>query len=301
MACRLPAAQKGDRTDPPAGNPRKENIVETITTQGVAMPRLGFGTFRMPGADAQPVVESAIALGYRHIDTAAMYDNETAVGAAIAASGVNRNELFITTKVWHDQLAPDALYRAFDTSLRKLGLDHVDLYMIHWPSRDMDMAATLEALMSLRERGLTRAIGVCNFNLPMIRRAVEEIGAPIASLQVEYHPFLSQAPMLAYLRGKGIPLTAYAPLAQGRAASDPTLAFLGHKHGCSAAQMAVAWLLDQEGVIVIPKAARPESQKANLDALGTQLDDEDRAAIAALPKDQRFVRPPFAPKWDALG
>ena len=164
------------------------------------------------------------------------------------------------------------------------------------------MAATLEALMSLRERGLTRAIGVCNFNLPMIRRAVEEIGAPIASLQVEYHPFLSQAPMLAYLRGKGIPLTAYAPSRKGgRQVIRSTLAFLGHKHGCSAAQMAVAWLLDQEGVIVIPKAARPESQKANLDALGTQLDDEDRAAIAALPKDQRFVRPPFAPEWDALG
>src|SRR6202158_6316214 len=158
MASRLPAAQKGDRTDPPAGNPRKENIMEMITTRGVAMPRLGFGTFRMPGADAQPVVESAIALGYRHIDTAAMYDNETAVGAAIAASGVNRNELFITTKVWHDQLAPDALYRAFDTSLRKLGLDHVDLYMIHWPSRDMDMAATPEPLMTLRER---RARSAC--------------------------------------------------------------------------------------------------------------------------------------------
>jgi 2,5-diketo-D-gluconate reductase B len=118
MACRLTTAQKDQRTDPPARNPRKENIMETITTQGVAIPRLGFGTFRMPGADAQPVVESAIALGYRHIDTAAMYDNEAAVGAAIAASGVNRNELFITTKVWHDQLAPDALYRAFDTSLR---------------------------------------------------------------------------------------------------------------------------------------------------------------------------------------
>jgi 2,5-diketo-D-gluconate reductase B len=135
----------------------------------------------------------------------------------------------------------------------------------------------------------------------MIRRAVEEIGAPIASLQVEYHPFLSQASMLAYLRGKGIPLTAYAPLAQGRAASDPILASLGQKHGCSAAQMAVAWLLDQNGVIVIPKASRSESQKANLDALGIKLDDEDRAAIAALPKDQRFVRPPFAPEWDALG
>jgi 2,5-diketo-D-gluconate reductase B len=151
----------------------------------------------------------------------------------------------------------------------------------------------------LRQRGLTRAIGVCNFNLPMIRRAVEEIGAPIANHQVEYHPFLSQAPMLAYLRSKAIPLTAYAPLAQGRAANDATLAAVGSKHGATAAQVAIAWLLDQHGVIAIPKAARPESQKANLDALGIRLDDEDRAAIATLPKDQRFVRPPFAPEWDA--
>jgi len=273
--------------------------METITTQGVAIPRLGFGTFRMPGTDAQPVVESALALGYRHIDTAAMYENEAAVGAAIATAGVARDELFITTKVWHDQLGPEALHRAFDASLGKLGLDYVDLYMIHWPSRDMDMAATLDALMSLRQRGLTRAIGVCNFNLPMLHRALEEIRAPIASVQLEYHPFLSQAPMLAYLRQKGIPLTAYAPLAQGRAADDPTLAALGARHGCSAAQMAVAWLLDQPGVAVIPKAARPESQRANLDALAVRIDDEDRAAIAALPKDQRFVRPPFAPDWDA--
>ncbi|MBW9113444.1 aldo/keto reductase [Rhizobium cauense] len=273
--------------------------MDSIITQGVTIPRLGFGTFRMPGADAQPVVESAMALGYRHIDTAAMYENEAAVGAAVAASGVDRNKLFITTKAWHDQLGPDALYRALDTSLRKLRLDHVDLYMIHWPSRDMDMAATLEALVALKERGLTRAIGVCNFNLPMIRRAVEDIGVPIASVQLEYHPFLSQAPMLAYLRGRGIPLTAYAPLAQGRAANEPVLAGLGRKHGTSAAQMAIAWLLDQEGVIVIPKAARRESQKANLDALTIRLDDDDRAAIAALPKDQRYVRPPFAPDWDA--
>ncbi|MDT3379599.1 aldo/keto reductase [Labrys neptuniae] len=273
--------------------------MDSIITQGVAIPRLGFGTFRMPGVDAQPAVESAITLGYRHIDTAAMYENEAAVGGAIAASGIERSEFFVTTKVWHDQLGPDALHRAFDASLRKLRLDHVDLYMIHWPSRDMDMAATLEALVALEERGLTRAIGVCNFNLPMIRRAVEEIGAPIASVQLEYHPFLSQAPMLAYLRGKGIPLTAYAPLAQGRAANDTVLAELGRKHGASAAQMAIAWLLDQAGVIVIPKAARPESQKANLDALAIHLGDDDRAAVAALPKDQRYVRPPFAPDWDA--
>ena len=273
--------------------------MDTIRTQGVAIPRLGFGTFRMPGGGAQSVVESAIALGFRHIDTAAMYENEAAVGAAIAASGVGRDDLFVTTKVWHDQLAPDALRRAFEASLAKLRLDHVDLYMIHWPARDMDMAATLDALTALREEGLTRAIGVCNFNLPMIRRAVDEIGAPIAVHQVEYHPFLSQGPMLSYLRGKGIPLTAYAPLAQGRAADDATLAAIGRKHGASAAQVAIAWLLDQDGVMAIPKAGRPESQRANLDALKIRLDDEDRAAITSLPKDQRFVRPPFAPDWDA--
>jgi 2,5-diketo-D-gluconate reductase B len=171
--------------------------------------------------------------------------------------------------------------------------------MIHWLNRDMDMAATLEALMALRQRGLTRAIGVCNFNLSMIRRAVEGIGAPIASHQDEYHPFLSQAPMLDYLRSNAIALTAYAPLAQGRAANDATLAAFGSKRGAPAAQVAIAWLLDQHGVIAIPKAGRPESQKAKLDALGIRFDDEDRAAIATLPKDQRFVRPPFAPEWDA--
>jgi 2,5-diketo-D-gluconate reductase B len=274
--------------------------MENIITQGVSIPRLGFGTFRMPGGGCQPVVESAFALGYRHIDTAAMYENEEAVGAAIAASNVARSDLFVTTKVWHDALAPDALRRAFDASLVKLGLEYVDLYMVHWPAKDMDMAATLEALMALREEGRTRAIGVCNFNMPMIRRVVDEIGAPIAAHQIEYHPFLAQTEMLTYLRRKGIPLTAYAPLAQGRAATDPTLAEIGEKHGASsAAQIAIAWLLDQDGVIAIPKAGRLGSQRANLDARAIGLDDADRAAIAALPKDQRFVRPAFAPDWDA--
>ncbi|MDQ7248828.1 aldo/keto reductase [Dongia sedimenti] len=281
-------------------NPIPNLKPDRSATHGVAIPRLGFGTFRMPGADAQPVVESALALGYRHIDTAAMYANEAAVGAAIAASAIARDQLFVTTKVWHDQLSPDLLRRAFDDSLDKLGLDHVDLYMIHWPSPDMNMAATLEAMIRLQEQGVTRSIGVCNFNLPMLRNAVEKIGAPIAAVQLEYHSFLSQAAVLAYLRSKGIPLTAYAPLAQGRASQDPTLAALGRKRGASAAQMAIAWLLDQDGVIVIPKAGRPESQSANLEAQALRLDDADRTAIAALPKDQRFVRPPFAPDWNAV-
>jgi 2,5-diketo-D-gluconate reductase B len=275
--------------------------MDTIITGGVSIPRLGFGTFRMPGGGCQPVVESALALGYRHFDTAAMYENEDAVGAAIAALNVARGELFVTTKVWHDQLGTkDSIRRAFDTSIGKLKLDYVDLYMIHWPSKDMDMVVVMETLTTLRDEGRARAIGVCNFNLPMLRLALDEICAPVASVQVEYHPFLDQSAMLAYLRERKIPLTAYAPLAQGRAAEDETLKRIADKHGHSAAQVAIAWLLDQDGVIAIPKAQRPESQQSNLDALNVRLDDEDRAAIAALPRDQRYVTPPFAPDWNAL-
>jgi 2,5-diketo-D-gluconate reductase B len=275
--------------------------MDAINIQNVSIPRLGFGTFRMPGGGCQPIVESALALGYRHLDTAAMYENEDAVGAAIAASNVPRDELFVTTKVWHDRLGTkDAIRRAFDTSIGKLKLDYVDLYMVHWPSKGMDIATVMETLTALREEGRARAIGVCNFNLPMMRKTVDEISAPVAALQVEYHPFLDQSAMLSYLREHKIPLTAYAPLAQGRAAEDETLKRVGDKHGFSAAQVAIAWLLDQDSVVAIPKAQRPESQQSNLDALKISLDDEDRAAIAALPKDRRYVTPPFAPDWNAL-
>ncbi|WP_457299817.1 aldo/keto reductase [Phyllobacterium sp. P5_D12] len=273
--------------------------MDAIETQGVRIPRLGLGTFRMPGLSAQPAVESALALGYRHIDTAAMYENEAAVGAATAVSGIDRRELFVTTKVWHDQLAPDALHRAFATSLEKLKMDYVDLFLVHWPSADMDIAATLTAMARLREHGYARAIGVCNFNMPMIKRAVEEIQVPIAVHQIEYHPYLSQAPMFQYMRAKDIALTAYAPLAQGRAARDPILETIGRKHNVSGTQAAIAWLLGQEGVIAIPKAARAETQKANFEAAFIRLDDEDLALIASLPKDQRFVNPPFACDWNA--
>jgi 2,5-diketo-D-gluconate reductase B len=275
--------------------------MDTIKTQNVKIPRLGFGTFRMPGGGCQAVVENALEVGYRHIDTAAMYENEEAVGAAIASSNLGRDKLFVTTKVWHDQLSSaDTIRKAFDASIGKLGLDYVDLYLVHWPSKDMNMKMVLETLTALQAEGKTRAIGVCNFNLPMMRHAVEQIGAPIASLQVEYHPFLDQSAMLAFLREHKIPLTAYAPLAQGRAAEDETLKKIGQKHGYSAAQIALAWLLGQEGVVAIPKAQRKESQRSNIDALNIKLDVEDCSMIAALPKDQRYVTPPFAPNWNAL-
>jgi len=272
--------------------------LEYLQTQGISLPRLGLGTFRMQGDVCRAAVESALALGYRHIDTAEMYGNEDAIGAAIASSGVARKDLHITTKVWNENLAPDAIRRAFDASLKKLRFDHVDLYLVHWPAKSMNLPAMFETLIKLKQEGRTRAIGVANFNIALLKTVVDEIKAPIACNQIEYHVFLDQTAVRNYLAAKSIPLVAYCPLAQGRAASDETLMAIGRKHGASAAQVALKWLLDQDGVAAIPKASRAESQKANLDALHIGLDDEDRAAIAGLAKNKRFVNPGFAPAWD---
>lgn len=272
--------------------------METIKTQGIAMPKLGLGTFRMEGDACRAAVESALSLGYRHIDTAEMYGNEESIGAAIAACRVPRGELHVTTKVWYENLSPDAIRRAFDASLKKLRLDHVDLYLVHWPSRSMKLPAVLETMLKLQEEGRTRAIGVANFTTALLKIAVEEVRAPIACNQVEYHVMLDQSKLKKYLAAHRIPLVAYCPLAQGRVTSDERLAKIGRKHNASAAQVALKWLLDQDGVAAIPKASRAESQKANLDALKVSLDDEDRKAIAALPKDTRCVNPGFGPDWD---
>jgi 2,5-diketo-D-gluconate reductase B len=272
--------------------------MEAIQTQGIQLPRLGLGTYRMQGDVCRAAVESALALGYRHLDTAEMYGNEDAIGEAIAASGVKRGDLHITTKVWNENLAPDAMRRAFDASLKKLRLDTIDLYLVHWPKPGMHLPSMFETLMKLKQEGRTRAIGVANFNIALLKTVVEEIKAPIACNQIEYHVMLDQSKVKKYMDAKQIPLVAYCPLAQGRAASDETLIAIGKKHNASAAQVALRWLLDQHGVAAIPKASRHESQKANLDALNVTLDDDDRKKIASLPKDKRFVSPGFSPVWD---
>jgi len=207
--------------------------MEDVKTQGISLPRLGLGTFRMQGDVCRAAVESALALGYRHIDTAEMYANEEAVGAAIAASRVARRDLHVTTKVWNENLAPDAMRLAFDKSLKKLRLDQVDLYLVHWPAPIMDLPAMFDTLMKLKEEGRTRAIGVANFNVALLKTVVEEIKAPIACNQIEYHVMLDQTKVRKYLAAKSIPLVAYCPLAQ--AAPLPTKRWLR-----SAASMAPA-------------------------------------------------------------
>jgi len=272
--------------------------MEDLKTQGIALPRLGLGTYRMDDRSAPAAVENALRLGYRHVDTAAMYDNEAGVGAGIAAAGLPRDSLHVTTTVWYDSLTPAGIRKSLDESLKKLKLDFVDLYLVHWPAPRMDLPAIFETLVRLREEGLTRAIGVCNFTVPLLRRAVDEIGAPVACNQVEYHVMLDQTPLRRYMVARSMPLIAYCPLAQGNLADSDALVAIGRKHGASAAQVALKWLLEQEGVAAIPKAQRPESQQANLDALEVVLDAEDRRLIAGLPKDRRCVDPSFAPEWD---
>ena len=272
--------------------------MDMITTRGLRMPKLGLGTYRMKGAECREAVERALSLGYRHIDTAEMYGNEDDVGAAIAGARLPRDDIHVTTKVWWEHLAPGAMRASLEASLRKLKTDHVDLYLIHWPSPTMDLPSALESLIKLQEEGLTRSIGVANFPVALLKRAVEEIGAPIAVNQIEYHVLLGQAAVLKYARAHDVAITAYCPVAQGKLANSEELAVIARKHGTSPIQVALKWLLDQPGVSAIPKAARRESQVANLESMKLELDDADRAAIAMLPKTTRLVNPGFAPAWD---
>ncbi len=262
------------------------------------MPKLGLGTWPMRGAECRRAIETALALGYRHIDTAEMYGTEADIGAALAASGLPRDELFVTTKVWWDHLSPSAIRAACDASLARLRLDRVDLYMVHWPDPGMDLDAVLGAMARLREDGLARAVGVCNFPPGLLRRALGT-GAPIACVQVEHHAFLSQERLLALTRPAGIPLTSYSPTAKAAGERDPVLQRIARKHGRTPTQVALAWLLEQDGVAAIPKAASEANQRANLEAVSLRLDDEDRRAIAGLPKNRRLVDPDFAPDWNA--
>ncbi len=264
----------------------------------LTMPKLGLGTYRMTGDGCQAAVESALSLGYRHIDTGQMYGNEAEVGAGLSASGLPRDAYFLTGKVCHALATPNEARASLDETLRRLRTDYLDLCLLHWPRAGLDIPDILEMLTRARQDGLARRIGVANFPLGLLRTAVEDVRAPIVCNQIEYHVLLDQTAILQYLRAHDMTLIAHVPLAQGRLAEHPGLARIAARHGATPAQVALKWLLDQDGVVAIPKAGRDVSQRENLAALDLMLDDADRSAIAALPKDQRFVNPPFAPVWD---
>jgi 2,5-diketo-D-gluconate reductase B len=241
-------------------------------------------------------VRDALEIGYRHIDTARAYGNEAQVGAAIAASGVDRSEIFLTTKIGPSDAEPSRLKRAAEDSLRTLGTDYVDLLLLHWPSHTVPLEHTLHALRELKEQGRIRHPGVSNFPAGLLARALDVV--PLLADQVEYHPFLAQDALLGMIAERDMTLTAYSPLAQGRVARDRTLEEIGEAHGKSAGQVALRWLIEQPNVTAVPKAASHERRAENFDVFDFELTDADRDRIAGLRKNVRTVDPAGAPDWD---
>jgi 2,5-diketo-D-gluconate reductase B len=269
-----------------------------LTTPRLTMPALGLGTWPMKGAECQAAVESALGLGYRHIDTAEMYGNEDAVGAGIAASGVARGDVFLTTKIWHDKPEGPAFRAAFVASLERLKQPYVDLLLLHWPSPALNLPSVLTALAHLHAEGLARAVGVSNFPSALLREALALDIAPIACLQVEQHAMLGQQRLLDITQPAGLVMTSYTPLGKGEVLEHPVLTGIAERHGATPAQVALAWLLSKKLVAAVPKAASAARQAENLAAARLKLSAADLAAIAALPKNRRFVNPAFAPAWD---
>ncbi|WP_343628022.1 2,5-didehydrogluconate reductase DkgB [Roseateles sp.] len=271
-----------------------------ITARSIPMPVLGLGTFRLQGQTVIDSVKSGLSIGYRHIDTAQIYGNEAEVGQAIAESGIPRDELFVTTKIWIEALAADRLIPSLRESLTQLRMDAVDLTLIHWPSPGdaVPLKDTLDALIDAKRLGLTRAIGLSNFTVAQMREAAALVGPDqLATNQVEIHPFLQNRAVIAAAKALDLALTAYMPLAYGKVMTEPVLLDIAAKHGTTPAQVSLAWLL-QQGFTVIPSSTKPANQTANLDAPRLRLDDADMARIATLDRGERLANPDFSPAWD---
>ncbi len=275
--------------------------MKTVQAGRATIPALGFGTWKLRGQEATDMVARALAEGWRHVDTARMYGNEAEVGAGLRAASVPRSDVFLTTKIWPDDHAPEALRAAAEDSLRKLGTDHVDLMLLHWPSKTVPLEETIPALNRLVQDGLAANVGVSNFPRWQLREAATLSETPLATNQVEFHPFFDQSAMLDLLAELGMALTAYIPLARGKAASDPTLARIGAAHGVTAAGAALAWIL-AKGAIAIPKTANPARLAENAAALDVTLAAEEIAEIDAMATGPRLVsdpsRPELKPDWD---
>jgi diketogulonate reductase-like aldo/keto reductase len=252
----------------------------TIDVQAVSVPAVGLGTWQLTGRACVKAVSDALALGYRHIDTARGYRNERKVGKGIRASGVPREEIFLVTKVPKAEAAPDRLRASCEASLADLGVDHIDLLLLHWPAPRVPLADTLHAMAELRDEGRIAHFGVSNFPPPMLEEALE-LG-PVLNDQVEFHPYLHQDELIAMADDRDVLVTAYSPLDKGRVARDPVLQEIGAAHGKTPGQVALRWLLDHPKTCVVPRTSSHERRVENLDVFDFELDDDERARIDAL-------------------
>ncbi len=264
--------------------------------QGERVPSLGLGTWQLRGAACRQAVEHALDLGYRHLDTAQMYENEDAVGQGLAHAPVDRDAVFLTTKIWHDSLAPADVRRTTEASLRRLGTDYVDLLLIHWPNPHIPLEQTLDAMLALQAEGKTRHIGVSNFPPSLLQRALAH--TPLFGIQVEYHPYLGQHRLLRLALAHDLMLTAYSPIAKARVLEDPVLQEIAETHGKTPIQVTLRWLIQQRPVTAIPRSARPSHRAANLDVFDFALSAEEMRRIARLDRGLRLVDPDFAPDWE---
>ncbi len=276
--------------------PRQATADTTITVRGVTIPKLGLGTWQLHGEDCVEAVRDGLELGYDHIDTARAYGNEAQVGQGLHDSGRNRDEVFLTTKLWYTELSAIGVHDQLERSLRDLRTEYVDLLLVHWPNDRVPLAETLDAMLEAREAGRVRHIGVSNFPGALLREALEH--GPVVCDQVEYHPYLGQPELLALARERDVVVTAYSPLAQGEVLRDRVVREIAEAHGRTPAQVALRWLLDQPNVAAVPKASSREHRAANLDVFDFELTDEDRGRIAGLERGHRTIDPAWAPAWD---
>ncbi|MCK1966775.1 2,5-didehydrogluconate reductase DkgB [Franconibacter sp. IITDAS19] len=267
----------------------------------MTVPAFGLGTFRLKDDVVIASVKTALELGYRAIDTAQIYDNEAAIGQALEESGVARRDLYITTKIWTENLSKEKLIPSLKASLLKLRTDYVDLTLIHWPSPGDAVAVEefMQALLEAKKEGLTREIGISNFTIPLMERAIAAVGAEqIATNQIELSPYLQNKKVTAWAKAHGIPVTSYMTLAYGKALEDEAIARIAAKHQATPAQVILAWALAL-GYAVIPSSTKRANLQSNLQAQQLTLDEEDMNAIAALDRNERLVSPEgLAPQWD---
>lgn len=272
-----------------------------VNTNGANIPAIGLGTWTLEGEAGARLVAHALESGYRHIDTAAFYNNEEAVGEGIRASGVARDSIFLTTKIWFTELADGDLQRSLEASLKRLDMDAVDLALIHWPSKVVPMAETIGALNTALDSGMARNIGVSNFTTGQIESAVAASRNPLACNQVEYHPYLNQDRVLEACRKHGMALVSYCPLGRGGDLfAESAVTDAAERHGKTPAQVVLRWHVQQEGVVAIPRSQNPERIRQNLDVFDFALAADEVAAIDSLrARGHRICDFEFSPAWDA--